>query len=848
MEAKQNRRIDKNRIIDFSKKAGTISFLLLATVGVVIATFFASVTTFPQTDHILINEASNKMADNQVILAQLQTKKDRGDTLLNPSDWPLFVTTFNKALGYNSSVFKMIDYDFTATSSDTLFSQSVVVADITTHFYNPLSSSNNIVFLTNNNMKHFGDNSIIIERSAADQIIDLSSTDQYATYTDLYDYPLNIVNERYSDTYFVSGVYDKNRSINRRDFNGIFAELGNTFFVSTNAAMKYGSGKIYVSFTNDYVVNQKIFTFLRKLITDFGLMIQIPSLQLNNIGIDGISLYELRERITVEYFSIYNVLLSILMWIITISLIIIIVDIFDDVRKYIASMLGDHKMQGVSIAISLIILSLFFFAGSALHAFLFKYYYLNGYIIDFIFTASVTSLICVYFIIIIFSFLTSYRSVVYSRAKYLPCSNFGEFISLVGAPEKKIVTHDYIREYPRNALIIGGLSLPCESAGANRIKASVKILNEGDMKCHVLGYYAGEIGKSVAYEPGYDIIPYHDLRKSSLLSKIKAFLLPFISIKKIVNNFANSNQTIDLIYIYSALSIGAVLFIKKFAKKNGIPLVYDVVEFQLFTQQNFKTFFTYFLPNQIINRFMIKKDDKVIAISSFLKTFFARKKCDAYVMPYVNDTSSLRFVIDNAVLKKTEKVVFMYAGNPFGRRDLIAEMVKGFLMLDKNAQESITVVFAGINAVQCLTEGLTYDEIEMASKFCMFLGKIPHENVKKLYQIADYSILLKPEKKRFSHAGFPTKIAESWGYGVPVVANYSSDLKDYMFEGYNAIVSSSSSPNDFRDAVARAININRVAMIEMRKNSRFTSETKLDYRQYQSGLLEYLGISKNKGD
>ena len=135
-------------------------------------------------------------------------------------------------------------------------------------------------------------------------------------------------------------------------------------------------------------------------------------------------------------------------------------------------------------------------------------------------------------------------------------------------------------------------------------------------------------------------------------------------------------------------------------------------------------------------------------------------------------------------------------------------------------------------------EGLTVDELERASAFVSFLGRVPHSDIGKLYAIADYSMLLKPEGKRFSAAGFPTKLAESWGHGVPVIANLSSDLNLYLESGFNGYISSSSQPEDFAKAIKEALNTPEY--VKMRKEARRTSLYELDYRVFINDFRKFL--------
>ena len=94
------------------RHATTLAFLLFATVGSVISTFFVSISTFPQSDQILINEVSRSLSENQIALAQLQNIRAKEETKILPPYWKSFVNTYNKHLRHDSALFKIIGNQF----------------------------------------------------------------------------------------------------------------------------------------------------------------------------------------------------------------------------------------------------------------------------------------------------------------------------------------------------------------------------------------------------------------------------------------------------------------------------------------------------------------------------------------------------------------------------------------------------------------------------------------------------------------------------------------------------------------------------------------------------------------
>ena len=182
----------------------------------------------------------------------------------------------------------------------------------------------------------------------------------------------------------------------------------------------------------------------------------------------------------------------------------------------------------------------------------------------------------------------------------------------------------------------------------------------------------------------------------------------------------------------------------------------------------------------------------------------------------------------------------VYAGAPFGSRDTIANAAKALLLLDEEDRKRIHFTFAGFTRDQMHDLGLTNDELLATDNYCEYLGRIPHEKVIEIYSHSDYSLLLKPENKRLSKAGFPTKVSESWALSTPVIANLTGDMNIFMKDMFNGIVSKSDSPKDFSKALIRALNVPKDDYASMRFNSRLTAEKKLDKSVFSKIIADFL--------
>ena len=114
-----------------------------------------------------------------------------------------------------------------------------------------------------------------------------------------------------------------------------------------------------------------------------------------------------------------------------------------------------------------------------------------------------------------------------------------------------------------------------------------------------------------------------------------------------------------------------------------------------------------------------------------------------------------------------------------------------------------------------------------------------HSEVKRQLAVADYTVLLRPNKK-YANAGFPTKVGESMAMGVPVIANITSDLGKYLHDGIEGIICDDESPEACAKAIRKALSIDESQRKMMRKNARRQAEESFDYRNYIKPVQMYI--------
>ena len=118
-------------------------------------------------------------------------------------------------------------------------------------------------------------------------------------------------------------------------------------------------------------------------------------------------------------------------------------------------------------------------------------------------------------------------------------------------------------------------------------------------------------------------------------------------------------------------------------------------------------------------------------------------------------------------------------------------------------------------------------------------GKIPYTLVKDKIAEADYTILVRPQK-RYANAGFPTKVGESLACGTPVITNITSDLDKYLTDMGNCVICKDETIDSCKKALLRAADIGPKKYEQMRQNSIYTANRYFSYQAYSRALYRYI--------
>ncbi len=289
----------------------------------------------------------------------------------------------------------------------------------------------------------------------------------------------------------------------------------------------------------------------------------------------------------------------------------------------------------------------------------------------------------------------------------------------------------------------------------------------------------------------------------------------------------------DYLYLYDAQP-SVFAFCKAFARKHGIKVLYDCVEWyspEQFTKGEKSA--TYRAKNRI-NTEIVDESFSVIAISRYLEQYFAGKGIHTFRLPIVCDGEE---TVQKA--PSSEKLNLFYAGAPH-RKDLVGNVLEAALLLTPEERARLSVTLVGVNRQSLINvSGIAEKTLDACANILMCYGRVPRDEVLRLMAEADFTILPRNAALRFARAGFPSKVVESLAHATPILCNYSSDLELYLKDGENAVVADDHTPQALAKALTRALQLTPSEKDRMKQAAQDSAKQQFDYRLYARPLQNF---------
>ena len=380
----------------------------------------------------------------------------------------------------------------------------------------------------------------------------------------------------------------------------------------------------------------------------------------------------------------------------------------------------------------------------------------------------------------------------------------------------------------KTILIVSGCKYPEGDAGSVRIHALAKLFE----KC---GYKTVVIGKGAVSSLDsqiYDGIQFYSFRQheSNAIGKYRDAVEFAGKLKKHLDQHGKEYSHILIVDI----PFKAIKNTKCYAQKNSITLLHDSLEWYSESEFRFGKMNPMYRHRDKLNRRIIDQEFDVIAISKYLENHFKEKGCKTIRIPAI--LTQTEIITDE---KPFTPIIITYAGLP-EKKDKIVEILDSFSSLSDSIKSRLELRIVGISLNQLKKRfNLSDNRILRYKQGIQFYGRIPRQEVQELLRETHYTIFYRDASERYAKAGFPTKVAESTCYGVPVITNLSSDLSLYLVDCQNSIVISDG-VDGIREAFEKVCTISKEQYVHMSNAAINTFRNSFYFDVYMNPMIGFL--------
>lgn len=303
-----------------------------------------------------------------------------------------------------------------------------------------------------------------------------------------------------------------------------------------------------------------------------------------------------------------------------------------------------------------------------------------------------------------------------------------------------------------------------------------------------------------------------------------------------LTEFAFATGTDWDVILVSDIPKRALRRLNAYAHSHGISLLHDSVEWYSPEQFSLGRLHPVYMAKDRLNRRLIDRSMRVIAISSYLRRHFSEKGIATLRIPAIMDVAHMP--CDKRVTD--ECTVFAYAGSP-GKKDYLKTVIEGFAKVTTVDTPKYELRLIGVTAEQLVGDcGASATDIAMLGDRLCCMGRVSRAQVLAQLAQADFTVLMRSQEQRYAKAGFPTKFVESLATATPVITNATSDLTEYLSDGENGFLVPACSAQALAQTLGRALSLSFEERRAMQAAARRTALERFDYRGYTEALARFI--------
>ena len=216
---------------------------------------------------------------------------------------------------------------------------------------------------------------------------------------------------------------------------------------------------------------------------------------------------------------------------------------------------------------------------------------------------------------------------------------------------------------------------------------------------------------------------------------------------------------------------------------------------------------------------------RVIVISKMMENAYRKNKRILRLPPLVDINDE----IWNQQVNKAEAFTFSFVGFPGGDKENLDKIVKAFI---KMGEIKTRLNIVGLTVDDFIAMYPEFSDTVFSELSIDFRGICTHKEAIKHILDSDCYIFIRPDTRR-SNAGFPTKFAESYTCGVPVITTNVSDIKDYQMKTDRVFLLNSTTTDEIADVMSEVV-------VKYKQNRNYESDNSFDYNNYIESTREWL--------
>ncbi len=392
-------------------------------------------------------------------------------------------------------------------------------------------------------------------------------------------------------------------------------------------------------------------------------------------------------------------------------------------------------------------------------------------------------------------------------------------------------------------IVIGDFPFPYGSAGANILRGHCVALQAA-------GYTVGMLPKS--QDPGGTGI------LETTFRGVRVWRIPQLQprwkfLRVIQENLKLNDARIqwlkqaDLrrvkaVIAYTGVGAASAFFyhLNSLCKKRGVRLFCIVAEWHAWRHFSGKQACLDVLDSEFLRRAAVRWGDGTITISDFLQDYYTRAGLNSICLPPLLDLTDPYWQggSNTLCIAKHRPIKLLFSGS--FRRERHDVILRAVL---KMRQEGVDIImeYLGPSRDQIQREPKVGSRLvhALGAGVCFYGPVHDPETVARITRSASFGVLLR-DNLRWAQACFPSKVPEFLAMGIPLMANLSSDLADYLRDGENALVCRTVTVNGLYATLRRAWELTEPQFQAMKLAALKTAE-RFDARNYAKVYQQLIG-------